>query len=113
MPVLLRAALLAAFLSLPVSAYAEAPPADLWSLYLREHTAAICGRALTEHDETELDEAQHEARQRMRLTPQEAAKLYRQAGAVALSNRSMLCKNDSVGGPLADSQIRAEWSSGR
>lgn len=113
MPIPLRAALVASLVSIPVSAACAAPSADLWSLYLREHTVTICGGALTEHEETALDEAQNEARQRLRLTRQEAADLYRKAGAVARANRSSLCNIEGIGEPGTDSRIRAEWSSGR
>ena len=44
------------------SAQADSGPTDLWSLYLREHSASLCGRVLSEEQETELDEAQHLAR---------------------------------------------------
>jgi hypothetical protein len=44
------------------SGQADGGPKDLWSLYLREHAVGLCGRALTEEQETELDEAQHLAR---------------------------------------------------
>src|SRR5215208_4328496 len=61
------------------SAQADSGPTDLWSLYLREHAAVLCGRALTEEQETELDEAQHLARVRSHLTLSEAAVLSRRA----------------------------------
>src|SRR5215218_3423783 len=44
------------------SGQADGGPKDLWSLYLREHSANLCGRGLSEEEETELDEAQHRAR---------------------------------------------------
>lgn len=113
MPIPLRAALVALVFTPVSAACAGAPSADLWSLYLREHTVAICGGALAEHEETALDEAQNEARQRLRLTRQEAADLYRKAGAVARANRSSLCNIDGIGEPGTDSRVRAEWSSGR
>ena len=50
------------------SAQADSGPTDLWSLYLREHAVSLCGRSLTEEQETELDEAQHLARVRSQLT---------------------------------------------
>src|SRR5215217_7090691 len=72
------------------SAQADSGPTDLWSLYLREHAVALCGRALTEEQETELDEAQHLARVRSQLTLSEAAVLYRRATTVAISARVAL-----------------------
>jgi len=36
------------------SAQADSGPTDLWSLYLREHAVGLCGRALTEEQETDL-----------------------------------------------------------
>ena len=53
-------------------------------LSLREHAAVVCGRALTEEQETELDEAQHLARLRSQLSLSEAAVLYRRARIVAV-----------------------------
>ncbi len=50
------------------SAQADSGPTDLWSLYLREHADGLCGRALTEEQETELDEAQYLARLRSQLS---------------------------------------------
>ena len=110
MPILPRSVAVLALLFVSASvACAEAPSAELWSLYLREHSAAICGRALTEQEETELDESQQEARKRLGLSVQQAASLYRQARAVTLSSRSSLCNSDGS----AELDVRAEWSSGR
>src|SRR5215208_5176576 len=75
------------------SAQADSGPTDLWSLYLREHAAVLCGRALTEEEETELDEAQHRARLRASLSLSEAARLYRRARVVVLSAREVLCSS--------------------
>jgi hypothetical protein len=67
------------------SARADSGPTDLFSLYLREHAVALCGRALSEEQETELDEAQHLARLQSQLSLSEAAVLYRRARSVAVS----------------------------
>src|SRR6187431_2097760 len=72
------------------SAQADSGPTDLWSLYLREHAVSLCGRALTEEQETELDEAQHLARVGSQLSLSEAAVLYRRARTVA---RVALCSS--------------------
>ena len=79
------------------SGQADSGPTDLWSLYLREHAAGLCGRALTEEQETELDEAQHLARVRSQLTLSEAAVLYRRARVVAVSARDALCSRETTG----------------
>jgi hypothetical protein len=96
------------------SAQADSGPTDLWSLYLREHAAALCGRALTEEQETELDEAQHLARVRSQLTLSEAAVLYRRARSVAVSARDALCSSgDDRPIDLKDIETRADWTQAR
>jgi hypothetical protein len=107
---------LAAVLLLAVlgSAQADSGPTDLWSLYLREHAVGLCGRALTEEQETELDEAQHLARVRSQLTLSEAAVLYRRARTVALSARVALCSSeDDQPIELKDIETRADWTQAR
>src|SRR5215207_4145243 len=95
------------------SAQGESGPTDLWSLYLREHAVGLCGRALTEEQETELDEAQHLARLRSQLSLSEAAVLYRRARAVALSARVALCSSeDDQAIELKDIETRADWTQG-
>src|SRR3954454_24433908 len=69
------------------SGQADGGPKDLWSLYLREHSASLCGRVLSEEEETDLDEAQHRARLRASLSLSEAAHLYRRAREAAHSAR--------------------------
>src|SRR3954449_9610308 len=69
------------------SAQADSGPTDLWSLYLREHSASLCGRGLSEEEETELDEAQHRARLLASLSLAEAAHLYRRSREAAHSAR--------------------------
>ena len=106
----LETALLLAVLG---SAQADSGPTDLWSLYLREH-AVLCGRALTEEQETELDEAQHLARVRSQLTLSEAAVLYRRAKTVAVSARVALCgSGDDRPIELKDIQTPADWTQAR
>ncbi len=96
------------------SAQADSGPTDLWSLYLREHAVGLCGRALTEEQETELDEAQHLARVRSQLTLSEAAVLYRRARTVAVSARVALCSSgDDEPIELKDIQTRADWTQAR
>src|SRR3954451_24987649 len=96
------------------SAQADSGPTDLWSLYLREHAAVLCGRALTEEQETELDEAQHLARLRSQLSLSEAAVLYRRAKTVAVSARVALCSSgDDRPVELEDIQTRADWTQAR
>ena len=96
------------------SAQADTGPTGLWSLYLREHAAGVCGRALTEEQETELDEAQHLARLRSQLSLSEAAVLYRRAKTVALSARVALCgSGDERPIELKDIQTRADWTQAR
>jgi hypothetical protein len=96
------------------SAQADSGPTDLWSLYLREHAAVLCGRALTEEQETELDEAQHRARLRSQLSLSEAAVLYRRAKTVAVSARVALCgSGDERPIELKDIQTRADWTQAR
>jgi hypothetical protein len=83
-------------------------------LSLREHAAVVCGRALTEEQETELDEAQHLARLRSQLSLSEAAVLYRRAKTVALSSRVALCSSgDDRPIELKDIQTRADWTQAR
>ena len=96
------------------SAQADSGPTDLWSLYLREHADVLCGRALTEEQETELDEAQHLARLRSQLSLSEAAVLYRRAKTVAVSARVALCgSGDERPIELKDIQTRADWTQAR
>jgi len=96
------------------SAQADSGPTDLWSLYLREHAVGLCGRALTEEQETELDEAQHQARVRSQLTLSEAAVLYRRARTVAVSARDALCSSgDDRPIKLKDIETRADWTQSR
>ena len=96
------------------SAQADSGPTDLWSLYLREHADVLCGRALTEEQETELDEAQHRARLRSQLSLSEAAVLDRRAKTVALSSRVALCSSgDDRPIELKDIQTRADWTQAR
>jgi hypothetical protein len=78
------------------------PDADLWSLYLYEQAALVCGLALSEEQETELDEAQHRARLRLGLSQPQAAELYRQARA------SVLAAQESVCGSEAGPDVRVE-----
>ena len=75
------------------SGQADGGPKDLWSLYLREHSASLCGRGLSEEEETELDEAQHIARLRASLSLAEAAHLYRRSREAAHSARGALCSS--------------------
>src|SRR3954453_7569498 len=65
------------------SAQADSGPTDLWSLYLREHAVGLCGRALSEEQETELARISHAGR-----------------CIGALSESKLLCNNDlaSFGG---------------
>src|SRR5215212_7075685 len=92
------------------SAQADSGPTDLWSLYLREHAAGLCGRALTEEQETELDEAQHLARLRSQLSLSEAEVLYRRAKVVALSAREALCSSgEELPRELHDLGTNAQW----
>src|SRR5215213_3990882 len=95
------------------SAQADTGPTDLWSLYLREHAAGVCGRALTEEQETELDEAQHLARLRSQLSVSEAAVLYRRARTVAVSARIALCSSADPPIELNDIETRADWTQAR
>src|SRR5215208_5401106 len=93
------------------SAQADSGPTDLWSLYLREHAVGLCGRALTEEQETELDEAQHLARVRSQLTP---AVLYHRARTVVVSARDALCSSgDDQPIELKDVETRADWTQAR
>jgi hypothetical protein len=93
------------------SAQADSGPKDLWSLYLREHSATLCGRAMSEEEETELDEAQHRARLRASLSPPEAARLYRRAREVAHSARKTLCSSgDELPLELFDLGTNAQWA---
>src|SRR5215216_1838984 len=104
---------IATLLLIPVlgSGQADSGPTDLWSLYLREHSANLCGRALTEEQETELDEAQHRARLRSQLSLSEAAVLYRRARTVAVSARDALCSSgDDRPIKLKDIETRADWT---
>src|SRR5215212_409131 len=75
------------------SGQADGGPKDLWSLYLREHSASLCGRGLSEEEETELDEAQHRARLRASLSLAEAAHLYRRSREAAHSARGTFCSS--------------------
>jgi hypothetical protein len=68
-----------------------APPAELWSLYLYEQAAEVCGVLLSEDEETELDQAQWLAKLRLGLSQHEAAALYRKARATALSTKDDVC----------------------
>ncbi|MFL5174162.1 MAG: hypothetical protein ACJ8CX_26395 [Microvirga sp.] len=96
------------------SARADSGPTDLFSLYLREHAVDLCGRALTEEQETELDEAQHLARLRSQLSLSEAAVLYRRARTVAVSARVALCSSeDDQPIELKDIETRADWTQAR
>src|SRR5215203_3116629 len=96
------------------SAQADSGPTNLWSLYLREHTVGPCGRALTEEQETELDEAQHLARLRSQLSLSEAAILYLRARAVALSARVALCSSgDDRPIELKHIETRTDWTQAR
>src|SRR3954451_962588 len=96
------------------SAQADSGPTDLWSLYLREHAVGLCGRALTEEQETELDEAQHVARLSLQLSLSEAAALYRRARTVAVSARVALCSSgDDRPIELKDIETRADWTQAR
>src|SRR5215216_1587395 len=107
---------IATLLLIPVlgSAQADSGPADLWSLYLREHSASLCGGALTEEQETELDEAQHRARLRSQLSLSEAAVLYRRARAVALSAGTVLCGGDeNLPLELKELGMNAAWAQSR
>src|SRR3954463_11797792 len=72
------------------SGQADGGPKDLWSLYLREHSASLCGRGLSEEEETELDGARQRARLREGLSLVEAALLYRRAREAAHSARGAL-----------------------
>ncbi len=72
------------------SAQADSGPTDLWSLYLREHAAVLCGRALTEEQETELDEAQYLARLRSQLSLSEE-RFSIAAQRPSLSRRALRC----------------------
>ena len=96
------------------SAQADSGPTDLWSLYLREHAVGLCGRELTEEQETALDEAQHLARVRSQLSLSEAAVLYRRARTVAVSARVALCSSeDDQPIELKDTETRADWTQAR
>jgi hypothetical protein len=96
------------------SGQADGGPKDLWSLYLREHSASLCGRGLSEEEETELDEAQHLARLRSQLSISEAAVLYRRARTVAVSARDALCSSgDDRPIELKDMETRADWTQAR
>ena len=95
------------------SARADSGPTDLFSLYLREHAVDLCGRALTEEQETELDEAQHLARLRSQLSLSEAAVLYRRARTVAVSARDALCSSGDQPIELKDIETRADWTQAR
>jgi hypothetical protein len=68
--------------------------AELWSLYLYEQAAQLCGVALTEEEETELDEAQHHLRLRLGLSRPQAAALYREARATVLSAKEAVCARE-------------------
>ena len=74
---------------------AAASSADLWSLYVYEQAALVCGLALTEDQETELDEAQQRTRLRLGLSRPQAAELYRQARAAVLSARESVCVGEA------------------
>ena len=92
------------------SAQADSGPTDLWSLYLREHSASLCGRGLSEEEETELDEAQHRARLRASLSPAEAAHLYRRAREDAHSARGTLCSSgEELPRELHNLGANAQW----
>src|SRR5829696_6187356 len=92
------------------SAQADSGPKELWSLYLREQSASLCGRGLSEEEETELDEAQHRARLRASLSLSEAARLYRRARVVALSAREALCSSgEELPRELHDLGTDAQW----
>jgi hypothetical protein len=96
------------------SAQADSGPKDLWSLYLREHSATLCGRAMSEEEETELDEAQHRVRLRASLSLAEAARLYRRAREVAHSARDTLCSSgDELPLELYDLGTNAQWAQER
>jgi len=95
------------------SAQADSGPKDLWSLYLREHSASLCGRDLSEEEETDLDEAQHRARLRGSLSLSEAAVLYRRARTVAVSARVALCSSGDPPIELNDIETRADWTQAR
>src|SRR3954453_13105997 len=75
------------------SGQTDGGPKDLWSLYLCEHSASLCGRGLSEEEETELDEAQHRARLRASLSLAEAARLYRPLRDAAHSAPGALCSS--------------------
>src|SRR3954469_7557450 len=92
------------------SAQADSGPPDLWSLYLREHSASLCGRGLSEEEETELDEAQHRARLRASLSLAEAAHLYRRSREAAHSARGALCSSgEELPRDLHDLGTKAQW----
>src|SRR5215208_5896993 len=92
------------------SAQADSGPKDLWSLYLREHSASLCGRGLSEEEETELDEAQHRARLRASLSLSEAAHLYRRAREAAHSARGTFCSSgDELPRELHNLGANAQW----
>jgi len=92
------------------SGQADGGPKDLWSLYLREHSASLCGRGLSEEEETELDEAQHRARLRASLSLAEAAHLYRRAREAAHSARGTLCSSgEELPRELHNLGANAQW----
>ena len=92
------------------SGQADGGPTDLWSLYLREHAVGLCGRALTEEQETEVDEAQHRARLRASLSLSEAAHLYRRAREAVHSARGTLCSSgEELPRELHNLGANAQW----
>ncbi len=70
-------------------------------------------RALTEEQETELDEAQHLARLRSQLSLSEAAVLYRRARTVAVARVALCSSGDDRPIELKDIETRADWTQAR
>src|SRR5829696_8250390 len=70
------------------SAQADSGPKDLWSLYLREHSASLCGRGLSEEEETERSSAPLSPRERSRtFGPRHSLQQRRRAAARAAQPR--------------------------
>jgi hypothetical protein len=64
---------------------------DLWSLYVYEHAANLCGLQLTDDQEDDLDAAQQRTRIQMGLSRPEAAELYRRARETVRSSQQGVC----------------------